>query len=309
MFYGNEPNLYLMKTRFLSFHTNRGIGTVAALLLAAGVACLPDATQAKPKEKPTPTPAPSPSATPSATPMPTASNSAATANYTGEQQGHYQGLARDAFITQRSAKSQPFIDAFNAFDAAGGVSAKGLKTKEDIAARRDLLAKTIAANDDYLEFARNEEYLYRTELDKTQLVQGDVDGMVKQFTDRTNVAMTIKLRETETAALKAGDSILAFLESRIGAWSISDAGSIKFKKPADVGTMNTLNKKYTALETELLDEQKQIQAAAASPSPSPSPGATPGASPAAVPGAAPSVSVTPAPAPSATASPAPSVKK
>ena len=298
-----------MNRRHLSFHIQRGAGLIAPLLLAVGIACAVSDAAAKPKGKSTPTPTPEPTATvaptptPTPTPAPTASNQSATATYNGDQQGHYINMAKEAFVALRTAKAQPFVDAYTAFDAAGGVSAKGLTSKEAIVARRDLLAKTIASNNAYLEFVKTEEDSYRVELDKTPLVQGDVDTLVKQFDERTNLGVSIKLRATETEALKAGDDTLDFLAKKLGSWSVSEAGNITFKKGADRATMNELGKKYNAKATELQGYQKQLQAVAASASP------TPGTSPAAVPGTVPTASVTPAPGPGATATPAASVKK
>ena len=130
----------------------------------------------------------------------------------------------------RAAKSQPFLDAHMALDAAGSMSAKGLKTKEDIAARRDLVAKAIAANDTYLEFVRTQQDTYRAELAKTPLIAGDIDTLVKQFDEKANTATTVKLRETERDALKAGDDMLAALDKKFGSWTVSDVGKVTFKK-------------------------------------------------------------------------------
>ena len=283
------------------------------ILVAGGIVCLTNDAGAKPKAKPSPTPAPTatpvPTPTPTPTPAPTASNQSTTATYNGDQQGRYIAAAKEAFIALRSAKSQPFIDAYMAFQAAGGLSAKGLNSREDIAARRDLLAKTAAANDDYLAFVRDEEDIYRVELDKTPLIQGDVDTLVKQFDERTNLQLSIKLRATQAEALKAGDETLDFLQKKIGTWTFTDSGSIKFKKPADLATMSALGKKYNAKSVELQEYQKELQAvvAGASPSPSPSPSNVPAATP--TPTMTPTPSATATPSPTATATAAPSVKR
>ena len=267
---------------------------LSLLLTVAGAGLAVDAGAAP---TPTPTPAPTPTATAVATATP-----APTPNYNGNQQQQYINTAREAFVAQRTTKSQPFLDAYNALEAAGGVSGKGLKTREDITARRELVAKTIAANDAYTEFVKTQEDAYRAELAKTPLIKEDVDVNVKLFGEHANTAGTVKLRQTQTETLKITDEILAALDKRFGAWSVSEAGRISFKKSADLKAMNALYKRYTDKVTELQAEQKELL-----PTPSPSPTASPASS---VPGAAPTASVVPTPAGvSPTASPTASVKK
>ena len=265
------------------------------LAFVMGVAGVASNTAAAPKAKatptatptpaPTPPPASSPTAEPTATPAATPSP---TANYSGTQQTQYISTARDAFVALRTEKSQPFLDAHKALDAAGGVSAKGLKTKEDIAARRDLLAKTSAANDQYLEFVKTQDDTYRTELAKTPLIPNDVDGLVKEFDAHANTSTMIKLRETERDALKAGDDMLAILDKKIGAWTTNDAGKISFKKKADVSAFGGLAAKYNASVAELQKLREALTPPpSASPSPAVAPGATPAANAASAPGAVP----------------------
>ncbi len=323
-------HFYSMKLRYLSFHAlaptadhlndrrRPGLSgklpeVCAALLLAVGVIGPLHDAAAAPKAKATPTPTPTPTATatptpeptPTATPAPTATapaTPAPVANYSGTQQSQYIATARDAFVALRTAKSQPFLDAHKALDAAGSMSAKGLKTKEDITARRDLIAKTSAANDEYLTFITTQEGTYRAELAKTPLIPADVDGLVTEFANHANTPTMIKLRETERDALKAGDNMLATLEKKFGSWSVSDGGKVTFKKSADVSTMNSLSVKYNAKVAELQPLRDQL-AATAAPSPSVTPGATPAASPTGAPVAAPAAKM---PAPAAT--PAASIK-
>lgn len=285
-----------MKLRFSSLHARVGLiktsrnGFCAALLAASAASLTPDAGAA-PKGTPTPPPAPTTAAT--ATPLPTATPAATTApatpaplpNYNGQQQSDYIATARNAFVALRTEKSQPFLDAHKELDAAGGISAKGLKSKEDIAARRALVAKNVATNEDYLNFVKTQEDTYKAELAKTPLIPDDVNSIVADFSKNSHTAVMIKLRETEREALKAGDDMLAGYEKRFGAWTVSDAGKVTFKKKTDVSAMNALNEKFNARVKELQPLREQLTAAA---SPSPSPGAAGTAAvPAVVPGPAP----------------------
>ena len=111
------------------------------------------------------TPTATPAATVAASPVPDVK-----VTYNGAQQMQYLGTARDAFIADRQVASQPFVDAHNALEAAGGVGAKGLTSKDAITARRDLVAKCIAANEVYITFVKGQVETYRAELSKTPLV-------------------------------------------------------------------------------------------------------------------------------------------
>lgn len=274
-----------MKLRFSRFHAPNHASNLArigaAMILITGVTGQVREAGAAPKTTPTATPSPTPTATPAATATATAAPSpAATPTYNGAQQSQYISTARDAFVGLRTAKSQPFLDAHKALEDAGSMAAKGLKSKEDITTRRALLAKTMAANEEYLAFVKTQEETYRAELAKTPLIPSDIDGLVSEFAQRANTPLTIKVRETERDVEKAGDDILAFLGKKFGAWSVSDAGKISFKKKADVSGYSEAISKYSAKASELQKLREQLTPA---PVPSPSPSASVGASPAASP--------------------------
>ena len=294
------PSATLIRERFRGVRGGRLPRVCAVLVLAASVAGLAIEAGAAPKATPTPTatpiptPVPSPTATPAASPAPTA-------NYSGTQQTQYITTARDAFVAMRTAKSQPFLDAHKALDAAGALSARGLKTKEDIAARRDLVAKTSAANDEYLAFVKTQEDTYRAELAKTPLIPNDIDGLVKEFNERTNTPTVIKLREDERDTLKIGDEMLTTLDKKFGAWSANEAGRIVFKKKSDVAAYGELLSKLNAKVSEMQKLREELTPTP-SPSPSASAGVTPAASPTGAPGAAPAASA-PAAVPAASAKP------
>ena len=114
-----------------------------------------------------------------------------------------------------------------------GFRQRGLKTKEDVTARRDLVAKALAANNAYLEFVKTQEATFRAELVKTPLTPNDVDAIAKDYFKADRTATTVKLREKESDVLKAGDDMLAFFDKRFGSWTVNDAGKISFKKKAD----------------------------------------------------------------------------
>ena len=243
---------------------------------------------------PTPKPTPSPAATPTATPAATPTASAAPANYSGTQQSAYISTAAEAFLALRQAQQQPFIDANTALEAAGGVNAKGLISKEAITARRDLIAKCIAANEQYLNFVKTQTDTYRAELAKTPLIPGDVSTLVEDYAKKADTDNTIKLHQTEGDAFKAGDGMIAALEKSYGDWSVNDAGKLMFKKKSAVGAYSNLAQKYNTFAKAGEALRLQMTNANVAP-PTSAPSAT-------VPGA--SVSPTVSASPSASAKPA-----
>jgi len=194
------------------------------------------------------------------------------------QQKEYNQQAVDAFVTLRAEKSQPYIQAHNALETAGSVGLKGLNSKEAFAARRDLIAKCIAANDIYLDFVKTQENTYRTELAKTPLLPGDVDSLVNDFATRANTAAIVKLRETERETLKAGDEMLETLDKSYGDWSISPAGALAFKKKGGAASFNAAAQKYNRLANDEAKLLAEVNKSLAVPSSSATPTATPGAS-------------------------------
>ena len=244
---------------------------------------------------PQPVPPPTPSPTPTPTPAPTvaeeATPAAPVAKYSGVQQMQYLATARDAFIQERQTNSQPYLDAHAALEAAGGASAKGLTTKDSIAARRDLIAKSIAANDQYLNFVKTQEDTYRADLAKTPLVPGDIDVVVGEYAAHANSAAVAKLRESDRDALKAADDMMAALDKTYGTWAVDGTGRLSFKKKGASAPYAAAAEKYNKVTAE---EQKLLQVVNAAVT-------VPSAS---VP---PSASVSPAGSPGAGASPAASV--
>ena len=253
------------------------------LLLASSAFLLTACPQAAPPpSEPSPTPASTPvaiPAAPTATPTPTI-----TQKYSGEQQMQYMAAARDGFIADRQQKSQAFLDAFKELEAAGGNSPKGLTSKDAITARRALIAKCLAGNDEYIDFVRTQEDTYRAELSKTPLVPAEVDGIVKDFSQKANTPVIVKLREDQRDALKCSDDMMAVLEKSFGDWSVNDAGRLTFKKKGDVAAFSALSEKYNKLVAEQEAMRKTISGATApvpsdsvAPSPIPAGAASPGA--------------------------------
>jgi hypothetical protein len=257
---------------------NLKINHLRPVHLRFGLSCALAAALATACSKPAPAPpaTPAPSATPTATPAPAA-------KYSGAQQMQYTAQAKDAFLAQRQQGSQPFLDAHNAFEAAGGVTPAGLTSKEAVTARRDLIAKCLAGNDIYIAFITNQEATYRADLAATPLIPEDVDSLVKDFAAHTKTQAIIQVRQKEAEILKCGDEMMATLEKTYGQWSVSPAGRLSFKKKSETAEYTALSEKYNKLVAESDELLKLVNPApSASPGASESPGA---ASPAASPGA------------------------
>ncbi len=260
--------------------TTAGLAVAISFLTACG-------QSAPPASEPTPTPAATPTVTPVAAAVP-ASPTPEVAKYNGQQQMEYNRQAVDAFVTQRAEKSQPYIEAHNALETAGSVGAKGLTSREVIAARRDLIAKCIAANDVYLDFVKTQENTYRAELAKTPLLPGDVDSLASDFATRANTAAIVKLRETERETLKAGDEMLSSLDKSYGDWSVNGAGALTFKKKGASAPYSVAAQKYNKLANDEVKMLAEVNKSQTVPSASATPAAAPGAS------AAPAASTAPA---------------
>ena len=278
--------------------TIRPSGVVAALivLVTAGMVA------AAPTPKPTPAASVKPTAAPTASPTaaPSASGSVAPtpevkATYSGPQQKEYIETAITAFVAARQAASQPYLDAHQALDAGGSVNPTGLNSKQAITARRDLIAKCIAANDVYLNFVTTQEDTYRAELSKTPLVPADVDSIVKEFALHSKTAAIVKVREAERATLQCGDEMMASLEKTFGNWSVNGAGKLTFKKNSAMAAYSALGQKYNKLAVEEGILLKDINTAEVVPSASVAPAASVG--PLVSPGPAGSASPTGSPKP------------
>lgn len=264
--------------------------TFSGLVLALSAFLLTACPQAAPPSPDvTPTPSPTPAATPTGTPLPPAPR------YSGTQQMEYMATAKDGFMAARQAKSQGFVDAHNEFDAAGGLNPKGLTSKDAIAARRAILAKCIAGNEDYITFVKGQVDTYHAELAKTPLLPADVDAIADDYASKANTPGIIQLRETVRDALKCSDDMLASLEKSYGDWLVSDAGRLTFKKKSDVAAYSALSQKYNKLAA---DEVRLRDAVNGTSSQVPSASAPPTAN------AAASVSPGPTASPAASASPA-----
>jgi hypothetical protein len=252
----------------MNFQNQAGTKLVLSILLPPALAlCASVATAAPVSPSPTPSAAPSatPTPYPSVTPKPDAPP-----NYTGGQQSQYIATANAAFVTQRDAKFQAFMDTRNAFETAGGINPKGFTSPEAVAERRDLLSKVRAANDDYLAFVTNQESVYRAELEKTPLVQSDIDSVAQTFLEKANVPRAIKLQQMEQDLLTCSDDMLGDLQKWKGQWSLKN-DKLAFKKKTILSTYAALEQKYNALA----DGIEQLHNPTPGASPSPSPGVSP----------------------------------
>ena len=276
---GRPPSLYQMSTQ----RERKGGGgmivlALVLLLLAAGAAyyflkmrkpaavaaALPAAA----------TPRPRPAATPT--------------GYNSVTEQSYIDQADKAFMELQGPKKQAFDDALKAYGEAGGVSPKGLTSKEAVTARRGLIAKLIAANDDFATFASTEDALYREQLGKTPLTPHDIDETFRTYQDKAKSPLFIKIREAQHAELQSGDDMMAALEKNYGNWSLSPAGKLSFKRPADATAYNELAQKFNA-NVQALNKLQDEFRSTADPDGATAPSTVPGAStaPAATPATTP----------------------
>ena len=232
-------------------------------------------------------PSPTPAATAAAS-MPAAvatPDVSGNATYGKTQRQEYIQTAIDSFKTLRQSKSQPFTDAFSALMAAGGFSAASLGSKDAITARRDMVKRCVAANDDYIAFIKDQEAAYTGELKKTPLIPNDVEVESSYAGAKMPTDKIVQLRTLQGDSLKTGDQMLAYLGSTFGSWSINAEKHIVFKKTSEAGPFSALAKTYSeqvASLGKLRDEVNTSTAdptasspAAGSPTPTPAPTAVP----------------------------------
>lgn len=290
-----KPSLYQMTAQP---ERKGGGGTIAlvAVLLLAGAGAAYYFMQQKPTAPgantlpaaPTPAPqAPAP-ATVAATPT----------GYNSVTEQSYINNADEAFRAVQQPKKLAFTEAFAAFQAAGGASSRGLTSKEAITARRDLIAKCTAANDDYANFVTTQETFYKAELAKTPLTPSDQEATFKGYVEKAKTASVLKLRQAQHDSLKTADDIMALLEKSYGNWSSAAAGRLTFKRPPDEAAYRNLGQKYTTEVAQLNQLNNELKGTVASGDAAPSGSDDPSAG-AAAPTASPAAPSAPAASPTA----------
>jgi hypothetical protein len=223
-----------------------------------------------PSSSPSPTAAPAVAATASPTP------DESLPKYGGAQQSRYISKAEVDFVAQRDAKFEPFLEARNAFEAAGGINSAGL-TPAAISQRLDLLSKAQAAHAEYLAFITNQADIYRADLAKTPLTPADVEANVVTYAEKANIPREIKAQELERDLLACSNEMLTFMQKESGQWEIQAGGKLAFKKKADKAAHIALEEKYNGIVMQI-NQLHPTPTPAASPTAAgapPSPAATP----------------------------------
>ena len=273
---GRPPSLYQMSTQ----RERKGGGGMLVLglvlvLLAAGAAYYflkmrkPATVASALPAAATPRPA-----RPAPTPM----------GYNSVTEQSYIDQADKAFLAVQQPKIKAFNEAFAAFKAAGYVNVKGLTSKEAVAARRELIAKCLATNDDYAAFVATQNDTYKDDLAKTPLTPADVTTTLNDYAVRAKTPEVVKMRQAEHDYLKSADDMMAALEKWSGGWSVSPEGKLALKRKEYIGEYNELAQKCTAqanlvakLQSEYTGAVVPAGAAATGAdgsAPSPAPGAT-----------------------------------
>ena len=218
----------------------------------------------------------------------------------------YIDQADQSFMAIQQPKVQAFNTAYAAFKAAGSTSAKGLTTKESVAARRELIAKCLAANDDYATFVSTQIDTFRDELAKTPLTPADAQKTLDSSALKLRTPDIARLRQAEHDYLKGCDDLMAALEKWYGDWSVSSAGKLQLKSKEHIAAYNDLAQKCNALAanvSKLQNDYNALSGGADATASTAVPGGSPGA--AASPAAESSAAPAPAASPSETTPPPP----
>ena len=181
-----------------------------------------------------------------ATPAPPSAVATPPQGYNSVTEQSYIDQADKAFMAVQQPKIKAFNEAFAAFKAAGYANAKGLTSKEAVAARRDVIAKCIATNDDYAAFVATQDATYKDDLAKTPLTPADAKATLDDYTARARTPAVVQLRQAEHDYLKSADDMMAALEKWSGGWSVSPDGKLSFKRKEYIDQYNELARKCTA---------------------------------------------------------------
>lgn len=188
-----------------------------------------------------PTPKPKPGAPAAVAEAPEAGNPP----YNTTQRGTYIDQVGTTFINMRAAKTQAYIAASSAYATAASAGFGPLTSKEAIAARRKVVADTGQVNQEYMDFVRSQEAIYRSELEKTPLIPNDVNVAVGRFKARNPfIGDALAARVAQRNALKAYDDEMVMLDQSFGRWKVA-AGRFTFK-PADNEVFGKLQERYKA---------------------------------------------------------------
>ncbi len=186
----------------------------------------------------------------------------------------------------------PYLQAYNqahsALLAAGGTSANGLNTKEDIAARKALIDACSAANDSMITFLNTEPAILRQELAKIPMEPAKIDEYLSNFTPDPTTPQLLQIRTQAGEMFKDMSQSMTLLSDSYGRWKLGKGGMIMFKKQSDSKEFGAVIKRIQHSIAEQTAAQALLKAgdpksAGLDASPSPSPGTSGLAAPAPTP--------------------------
>lgn len=148
--------------------------------------------------------------------------------------------SREVLLAAYAPCLQKYNEAHGALLAAGGASAAGLNTLEDIAARKALIDACSAANDSMITFLTTEPDILRQELGKVSMEPAKIDEYLKNFSPDPTTPQLLKIRTLAGQMFKEMSQSMTVLSDSYGRWKLGKGGMIVFKKQGD-------NKQFAAV--------------------------------------------------------------
>ncbi len=178
-------------------------------------------------------------------------------------------LAQKHFIAIH-IKTQAYEAAANALKSAGSRLSSGLTTKEAINARRELLKKWIAANDDLARSYSTLENDVRTEMEKTPSTRDGAAAAARTVARNANIDLALKYCDYDRQKGQKWLATLDLLQGTWGQWKIEPSGLVRFNSKQTLARFNELQKAITtADEAQLALQREPLGTASSSATPAP----------------------------------------
>lgn len=142
------------------------------------------------------------------------------------------GEAMQRFFRLLTLKMQAYAAATQALAAAGFSRAKGIRTREDLQHRRELVRNFGKANKDVEDFYRNAEGILRHDLEEENLPRTYIDPVLVDF--RKTTLMVLKVRACDDELVTQSNKILDLYDREWATWRVEESGKVIFVNPAAV---------------------------------------------------------------------------
>ena len=166
--------------------------------------------------------------------------------------------ANGVILTQMRERMKNYETAFTALNTSGGIDPKSLAHREDIAARREMVANCIAANEALAKFSGNIGEEYRGQLQAFIPAPGEIDPIVRGYVAGAHPDLLLAIRDTDRQIFTGMDDTLTLLDERWGHWKVNAAGKTLFENQADVARFNGFHQSIVAAAATQKAKQEEM---------------------------------------------------